>query len=315
MTRTASSGLTRVRPVGPGSRVGLVAPASPFVREDFEAGLAEMSRLGWVPVYDDRVFEREPIVAGPPAVRAAALRDYLQRRDIDAVLAVRGGYGSAETLPFLDAAAIRESRTAFIGYSDVTALHTFLTCHAQMVSVHGPMVEGRLAKGEAAYDRASLTASLSCVAVGRLAPEGLEIVKSGEASGPLFGGTLTQLTASFGTPFHFDPPAGHVLVLDEVGERPYRIRRMLNQMSQAGVLARASAIVVGQLPRCDEPGGAATGRGVVAEFFRDFSGPVVIGFPTGHSTSALVTLPLGVNARVLAHGTPALVVDEPAAAA
>ena len=180
---TVASGLARVRPVGPGSRVGLVAPASPFAREDFEAGLAEMSRLGWVPVYDERVFEREAIVAGPPSVRGAALSDYLQRSDIDAVLAVRGGYGSAETLPFLDAAAIRESRTAFIGYSDVTALHTFLTCHARLVSVHGPMIEGRLAKGEGAYDRASLMAAVSIQPVGRLAPEGLEVGKPGEASG------------------------------------------------------------------------------------------------------------------------------------
>jgi len=310
-----SSGLTQVRPVGPGSRVGLVAPASPFAREDFEAGLAELSRLGWIPVYDERVFEREPIVAGPPAVRAAALRDYLHRSDIDAVLAVRGGYGSAETLPFLDAAAIRESRAAFIGYSDVTALHTFLTCHARVVSIHGPMVEGRLAQGERAYDRASLMAAVSIGPVGRLAPEGLEVVRPGEASGALFGGTLTQLCASFGTPYAFNPPQGHVLVLDEVGERPYRIRRMLTQMAQAGILAKASAIVVGQLPRCDEPGGSVTGRGVVAEFLREFSGPVVIGFPTGHSTSALITLPLGVNAHLLAHGIPALVVDEPAAAA
>ena len=315
MTHTVASGLTRVRPVGPGSRIGLVAPASPFARADFEAGLAEMSRLDWVPVYDDRVFEREPIVAGPPAVRAAALRDYLDRNDIDAVLAVRGGYGSAETLPFLDPAAIRNSRTAFIGYSDVTALHSFLTCHARLVSIHGPMVEGRLAAGNGAYDRASLLASVSIEPVGRLAPQGLETAKAGEAAGPLFGGTLTQLTSSLGTPYHFNPPTGHVLVIDEVGERPYRIRRMLNQLSQAGVLARAAAIVVGQLPKCDEPNGAVTGRGVVAEFFRDFPGPVIIGFPTGHSTSALITLPLGVNARVLAHGAPALVVDEAAAAA
>lgn len=308
-------GLARIRPLRAGSRVGLVAPASPFARADFDAGLAELHRLGWVPVYDERVFERDVIVAGSAAVRAATLRDYLEREDVDAVLAVRGGYGSAETLPLLDAAAIRRRRTALIGYSDVTALHTFFTCHAGLVSVHGPMIEGRLAKGEAAYDRSSLVASASLDAVGQLAPVGLEIVKPGEASGPLFGGTLTQLTASFGTPFDFNPPAGHVLLIDEVGERPYRIRRMLNQMAQAGVLARAAAIVFGQLPRCDEPGGAVTAQGVIKEQLQAFAGPVLFGFPTGHSTSPLITLPLGVRTRVVGRGTPALVVDEVAAAA
>lgn len=306
--------MTHFRPVGPGSRVGLVAPASPFARADFEAGLAELARLELVPVFDDRVFEREEIVAGSAALRAQMLREYLTRPDIDAVLAVRGGYGSAETLPLLDAGEIRAARTAFIGYSDVTALHTFLTCHAGLASVHGPMIEGRLAVGEAAYDRASFVGGLSNRAVGRLAPAGLEALRPGEATGPIYGGTLTQLAASMGTPYRFDPPAGYVLLLDEVGERPYRIRRMLTQLRQAGVLARASAVVAGQLPRCDEPGGAVTARAVIADLFRDFHGPVLVGFPTGHTTSPFVTVPLGVAARVIGRGAPALVLEEAAGA-
>jgi muramoyltetrapeptide carboxypeptidase len=292
-----------------------VAPASPFSRADFEAGLLELVDLQWTPVYDARVFERDVIVAGPAVVRAAALRDYLERPDIDAVLAVRGGYGSAETLPFLDAAAIRTQRTALIGYSDVTALHVFLNCHAGMVSIHGPMIEGRLGKGQTAYDRASLAGAVSCEPLGRMTPDSLATIVEGEAGGPLLGGTLTQLCASLGTPFHFDPPMGHVLLLDEVGERPYRIRRMLTQLSQAGVFARASAVVIGQLPRCDEPGGAITGRDAFVDHLRDFPGPVVLGFPTGHSTDPLVTLPLGVQTRVVAHKQPVVVIDEAAAAA
>lgn len=313
MNATAG-GLIRVRPVGAGSRIGLVAPASPFSRAEFEAGLAELRRLELVPVFDDRVFDREAIVAGPAATRAAMLREYLTRPDIDAVLAVRGGYGSAETLPRLDAAELRAARTAFIGYSDVTAIHAYLNGHAGLVSIHGPMIEGRLAAGESAYDRRSLLESVSTRPVGRLAPEGLEILRPGEAMGPLCGGTMTQLAASMGTPFRFDPPMGHVLVLDEVGERPYRIRRLLTQLGQCGVLARASAVVFGQLPRCDEPGGGVTARAVIAELFQDFPGPVVVGFPTGHATSPLVTVPLGVTARVVGRGEPALVIEEAAAA-
>lgn len=311
---SASGGLARFRPVGPGSRVGLVAPASPFARADFEAGLQELTRLDLVPIFDDRIFLREPIVAGPARARAAMLQEYLTRPDLDAVMAVRGGYGSAETLPWLDAAAIRSARTAFIGYSDLTALHTFLNCHAGLASVHGPMMEGRLAAGASAYDRASLMAALGTRPVGQLAPDGLEALRAGEAAGPLFGGTLTQMAASLGTPFAFDPPSGFVLLLDEVGERPYRIRRLLTQLAQAGLLARASAVVVGQLPRCDEPGGAVTARAVVAEMFAEFPGPVLFGFPTGHTTSPLVTVPLGVEVRVIARGRPALVVESAAAA-
>jgi muramoyltetrapeptide carboxypeptidase len=117
-----------------------------------------------------------------------------------------------------------------------------------------------------------------------------------------------------GTPYQFDPPAGCVLLVDEVGERPYRLRRLLTQLQQAGVFARARAVVIGQLPRCDEPGGGVTGRDVMTEAFRDFPGPVLSGFPTGHTTSALLTVPLGIDVRVVGRGTPGLVFEVAAAA-
>jgi muramoyltetrapeptide carboxypeptidase len=246
-------GLTQFRPVGPGSGIALVAPASPFVRADFDAGCREIERLGFRAVYDDRVFEREDMVAGAADSRARQIADAVNNPEVDALLAVRGGYGSVETLPALDGTGWRRRRTACIGYSDITSLHTFLTCHVGLTSVHGPMVEGRLAVGPSAYDPDSFLAACSASPVGELAPDGVEIVKAGEVTGPLFGGTLTQLIASLGTPYAFAPPAGHVLLLEDIGERPYRLRRMLTQLRLAGVLARAAAIVVGQLPKCDEP--------------------------------------------------------------
>jgi muramoyltetrapeptide carboxypeptidase len=313
MTTQARTAVERFRPVGPGSRIGLVAPASPFSREAFDAGVEELTRLGFVPVFDDRVFAREPIVAGSAAHRAAALQECFERSDIDAVLTVRGGYGSAEVLALLDPARIRASRKAFIGYSDVTAVHTFLTCHAGLASVHGPMIDGRLAIGSAGYDAASFLAAMSSQPLGALEPDGLSVLRPGEASGPVYGGTLSQLCASLGTPFAFDPPRGCVLLIDEVGERPYRIRRMLTQLTQSGVLARAAGVVIGQLPRCDEPGGEVTGVSVFADLLRDFPGPVVAGFPTGHSIAPLVTVPLGVDARLVGRGRAALVFDHAAA--
>ena len=95
--------------------------------------------------------------------------------------------------------------------------------------------------------------------MGELAPPGLEVLRPGEAAGVLLGGTLTQLLASLGTPFAFAPPAGHVLFIDEVGERPYRLDRMVTQLRQTGLLARAAAVVIGELPQCDEPVGRSDG--------------------------------------------------------
>lgn len=313
MTPVMRCGLTRFRPVRPGSRVALVAPASPFSRTDFDAGLRELERLGLVPIYDDRVFERRAIVAGDASVRAAALMDAWNRPDVDAILAVRGGYGSVETLPLLAADAIRTARTAFVGYSDVTSLHTYLTCHVGLASVHGAMIEGRLAAGVGAYDEGTFRQSLLEQPLGELSPDGLETIRGGEAQGPLFGGTLSQLVSSLGTPFSFSPPAGHVLLIDEVGERPYRLRRMLMQLKLSGVLAAAAAVVVGQLPRCDEPDGQVTGRSVIAEMLADFPGPVVLGFPTGHTTTPLMSVPLGVWVRVVGRARPSVVFEEAAA--
>jgi muramoyltetrapeptide carboxypeptidase len=314
---TAAGG-TKFRPAGQGSRVALVAPASPFAREEFDRGVAELRRLGFEPVWDDRIFDKHAFVAGSSAARAAELQHALTRADVDAVIAIRGGYGSLHTLEGLDPAAIRRRRTAFVGYSDVTSVHAFLGRAVGLASVHGPMIDGRLARGTEAYDARTFLGSLGTEPIGELSPPGLEVVKPGEARGPLVGGTLTQLTGLLGTPFDGAPPAGHVLFIDEVHERPYRLHRLLTQWRLAGRLASAAALVFGQLPRCDEPGGGVTAADVVREFAEGFPGPVLLGFPSGHTTTPttpLVSLPLGVAVRVVATRTPALVFEEAAACA
>jgi muramoyltetrapeptide carboxypeptidase len=310
-----AAGYMKCRPAGPGSRVALVAPASPFVREEFDRGVAELRRLGFAPVWSDRIFERQAFVAGDASARTTELQHALTRPDVDAVVAIRGGYGSVQTLSGLDAGAIRRARTAFVGYSDLTSVHVFLGGRARLTSVHGPMIDGRLAHGTEAYDAPTFLASLSPEPLGEVSASGLEVVKPGEARGPLVGGTLTQLTGLLGTPFDTPPPAGHVLFIDEVHERPYRLHRLLTQWRLAGRLASASAMVFGQLPRCDEPGGGVTAADVVREFAEGFPGPVLLGFPSGHTTTPLVSLPLGVAVRVVATGRPALVFEEAAASA
>ena len=313
MTTRTRAGLRKTRAAGPGSRVRLVAPASPFDRSEFEAGITELTRLGFVPVYDERLFERQGYVAGSVASRAAQLREAWADTSIDAIIAVRGGYGSVQLLPLLSPTEVPADRPAsFIGYSDLTTLHSWLGCQVGVTSIHGPMLERRLSGGPSAYDVASFLGSLTTTPLGELAPEGLESVCPGEAAGPLFGGTLSQLLGSLGTPYAFAPPQGYVLFLDEVGERPYRLDRMLVQATQAGLLARASAVIVGQLPSCDEPGGGVLGRAVVADALAAFPGPVLLGFPSGHVTTPLVTLPFGVHTRVVSGPSPRVIVEESA---
>jgi muramoyltetrapeptide carboxypeptidase len=305
--------MLKPRALVPGDRLAIVAPASPFLQEEFDRGIEEVQRLGFVPVYDTSVFARHRYLAGPANVRAAAIQTAWRDSTIAGVIAVRGGYGSAQVLPLLDPAEARRACKPFIGYSDLTAVLTFLTMTCQMVAFHGPMLAGRLERGTAGYDRESFEKALCRPEpMGELSPSTLDTIRSGEASGMLVGGTLTQLLASLGTPFAFAPPPGHVLFLDEVGERPYRLDRMVTQLRQTGLLARASAVVIGELPGCDEPSGEPSARSVMADVFAEFTGPVLIGFPSGHTTGPAMTLPLGVQCRVVAGSRPRLIVDESA---
>jgi len=305
--------MRKPRALAPGDRLAIVAPASPFTREEFDSGLQEIRRLGFVPVYDDSVFARQRYVAGSPALRAAAIDAAWRDPSIAGLIGVRGGYGSAQLLPLLDREQARRAAKPFVGYSDLTAMLTYLTIGCDTVAFHGPMLAGRLGRGQAGYDEDSFVRTLCRrEPPGELAPPGLESIRPGEATGMLLGGTLTQLLASIGTPYAFDPPVGHVLFLDEVGERPYRLDRMVTQLAQTGLLARASAVVIGELPRCDEPSGDPTARAVMADLFAEFPGPVLIGFPSGHTSGPAMTLPFGVTARVVGGVTPRLVIEESA---
>lgn len=305
--------MQKPRALRSGDRIAIVAPASPFAREDFDAGVEEIRRLGFEPVFDEEVFARDRYLAGSPELRARAFQSAWIDPRVSAVIAVRGGYGSVHILPLLDTRQIASNARIFMGYSDNTSLLTWLNQQCRMVAFHGPMLAGRFAKGIDGYDRDTL---LRCLCrpepVGEIVHAQVETLVPGEAAGMLVGGTLTQLAASLGTPYAFCPPTGCVLFLDEVGERPYRLDRLLTQLRLAGILARTVALVFGELPQCDEPGGTLIAKETVRELTKDFHGPVLFGLPSGHTDGACVTLPFGVRARVVAGPRPALVIEEPA---
>ena len=305
--------MRKPRPLQPGDRVAIVAPASSFASEQLDAGIEELRSLDFVPVFEPSIFERDGYTAGPPAVRADAFRRAWQDPDIAAIVAARGGYGSVHLLPLLDSGEFAEGAKPFIAYSDNTSLLTWLTLTCGIVTFHGPMIDRRFARGPAGYDRDTF---LRCVMrpapVGLITDPRIEVLHHGEASGMLIGGTMTQLASSLGTPFAFDPPAGCILFLDEVAERPYRVDRLFTQLRLAGIIGRAGALVFNELPRCAEPTGAPPIRDVIAALTRDFNGPVLFGLPSGHTDSPTLTIPFGVKARIETRGRPGLIIDESA---
>jgi muramoyltetrapeptide carboxypeptidase len=272
-----------------------------------------LTRLGFQPVYDDSVFATESgYLAGTPELRAASFMKHWNDSSVSALIAVRGGYGSVHLLPFLDGPSLARTPKLFIGYSDNTSLLSWLTCACGIAALHGPMLERRLANGAAGYDEHSFLALTSDGRGVELAPAGLDVIRAGRAQGPLFGGTIAQLIASMGTPYAFAPPDGCVLFLEDVNERPYKIDRMLTQLRLGGVLGRARALVFGEMRDCDEPGGTVTARDVITRLTADFPGPVLFGFPSGHTTGPCWTLPLGVDVRVESGPPPVIVIEDAA---
>jgi muramoyltetrapeptide carboxypeptidase len=258
-------------------------------------------------VFDQSVFAQQSgYLSGAGRIRAKAFLDAWRDPQVRALIAVRGGYGSVHILPYLDRQNLQATPKAFVGYSDLTSVLTYLTTSCGIVAFHGPMLDRRLGRGIDAYDRDSFVGALTSIdPLGELAAPALETLNKGEAEGPLVGGTLAQLVASLGTPYAFEPPPGHVLFLEDVSERPYKIDRMLTQLRLAGILE-----VFGEFPECSEPGGKPSARGVIADLLTDFAGPVVYGFPSGHTQGPMLTLPFGVRARVIANERPRLILEE-----
>ena len=304
--------MTRLRRLQSGDRVALVAPASSFPHEEVAAGVAELARIGLEAIYDDSIFDKDRFVAGSVETRVRAIHRAWEDPSIAALIAMRGGYGSAQLLPFLDPALLRSGCKALIGYSDVTALLTLYQRNG-LAAIHGPMIDRRISKGPSAYDENSFRrVMMQSEPAGELRPAQLEVLHHGRATGTQTGGTLTQLMASMATPWAFEPPAGAILFLEDIGERPYRIHRLLTQAAQAGIFANVRGIVFGEFPGCDEPGGEPAIKDVVHEFMKAFRGPVLFNFPSGHTTGATWTLPFGVNAEVISKPTPSIRILEAA---
>jgi len=292
--------------------VALVAPASSFPHAEVEAGVAELSRLGLEAIYDESLFDKECFVAGSIETRVRAIHRAWEDPSIAAMIAMRGGYGSAQLLPLLNPDLLRSGRKALIGYSDITALLTLYQCHG-LTAIHGPMIDRRLSKGPSAYDEDSFRrVMMEAEPAGDFRPPQLEALQAGSATGMLVGGTLTQLMASMGTPWAFEPPDGCILFLEDIGERPYRIHRLLTQAAQAGIFTKVRGIVFGEFPGCDEPGGDPAIRDVLRGFLADFQGPVLFNFPSGHTRGATWTLPFGVKAEVVSDPAPSIRILEAA---
>jgi len=274
-----------------GDRVAVIAPASAFERGAFESGLAMIGERYRIE-HGPGIFERHRYLAGSDARRLDELTAALGDDAIRAVFCARGGYGATRLLKHLAAIAPPGAPKALIGFSDITALHLWLQAHGRL-SIHGPVLTqlGRLPAATAERLFALLETATPAAPL-----QGSDTYVRGVVEGRLLGGNLSVFSRLLSTAFM---PAleGAVLLLEDQGERPYRLDRIWTHLELAGVFARVRGIALGSFTGCEEPHADYTSAEVLRELAVATGLPCAAGFPIGHG-ELNEPVPLGVRVRL-----------------
>jgi muramoyltetrapeptide carboxypeptidase len=279
-----------------GDTVGIVAPASNIKRADLDAGCEALRRAGYRPVYNEAILERDLYFAGSIDRRVRELEEMFERDDVRAIICARGGYGANYLLATLNLDKIKAHPKIFVGYSDLTCLLTYFTDSAGLVTFHGPMA----AKDWSHADGVDLSAWESALSRTNSwdIPLNREVtaLAQGETEGRLYGGCLSIMVASLGTPYEIKTE-GTILFVEDLAAKPYQIDRMLMQLKLGGYFDGVRGIVFGQMLDCIQSSSQDYKlQEVITRIVSDLNIPVAYGLKSGHVTSENITLPFGVRA-------------------
>jgi muramoyltetrapeptide carboxypeptidase len=301
----------------PGDTVALVAPAGPANKERVLEFAKLLEQKGFRVALPNGLFRRDGFLAGSDDERAAELNAAIRDPKVRAIFPCRGGYGLTRILDRIDYAALRKDPKILTGFSDLTALHLAVARKARVITFHSPMPEfdlrredGDFAFAARSFWRTLLAAEQKPGETGYAIPYPAGLAKptrlvGGKARGRLVGGNLTLICATLGTPYALEPK-GKILLLEDTGEAPYRVDRMLSQLRLAGVLDAVAGVVVGDFSKTDVP----ETRRVLREYLGKLKVPVVIDFPAGH-TVANATLPHGALVELDADAPALRVLENP----
>jgi muramoyltetrapeptide carboxypeptidase len=294
----------KARGLSSGGAVRVISPASAPDRNAFGRGVAELERLGYRVKLASPELKPDGYFAGPLAKRAGELQSALLEEESAALICARGGYGCAGVLDKLELARAPRPKLV-VGYSDITMLHAYLWRRWRWACLYGPMVAMGFASGadnSGGYDRGSWLNAVEGRRKQWTIGLGGEPLFRGEATGIVQGGCLTLLQTTLGTPWEFDG-RNTILILEDKGVRPYQLDRMLTHLLQVGKLRGVQAVLLGEFPDAGEPGASGvTVRDVCRRIFAPLRIPVVFGAAVGHTPRAMLTVPLGVRARLSAGG-------------
>jgi muramoyltetrapeptide carboxypeptidase len=291
---------SRLKPpaLRPGDKVGIVAPASNLKPEMLEAGCDGLRHAGYEPFYFESILDRDLYFAGSAQRRARELEDMFTRDDVRAIVCARGGYGSNYLPMILDPARIVTHPKILVGYSDITTLTCCMADSANFVTFHGPMVARDFAVADG-VDFASWHNALSGTSQWEIAEgSGAKPLFEGRAEGILYGGCLSMLAATLGTPEEI-LTSGTILFVEDIAAKPFQIDRMLMQLKLAGKLKDVRGLIFGEMLDCRQsPDQDYTLEDVIQRIVEDLRIPVAFGLRSGHVSRANITLPIGVKARL-----------------
>lgn len=283
------------KPLTPGARVALIAPAGPLTKEDeLPRALDNARAFGWDPVVGKNAQRRLGYLAGDDRARLDDLNQALQDETIDALWCLRGGYGMIRILDGIDYHALETNPKPIIGYSDITALHAAVQRKCWLISYHGPTAREPMSSfSRDSLERAVVQQTDPCGAAA-----GARALSVGKADGRLAGGNLAVLASLCGTPYAPDL-SDCILILEDINEPVYRIDRMLQQLKLSGMLRGCKAVAFGECVKCpdDAGGGARPFDEVLGEIVRELRVPCIAGIPVGHIAEQW-TIPLGAMATL-----------------
>ena len=298
--------------VATGAGIGVIAPASSARQERITSGMEQLRTLGYTLQFAENTLTRGPLFfAGTPEQRIADLHGAFADPETQAIMCLRGGYGSNYLLDLIDLEIFRAHPKPFFAYSDLTGLQLHLLDKLGIPAFHGPMLAADFYLEDGVH-LPSFHAALTGKPYAVGSAEGLRALKSGAASGTLYGGCLSILVAMLGTPWE-PQTEGKLLFIEDVGTKPYQIDRMLWQLRKAGKLENVTGIVFGEMLDCVSPGADFDLLDkTIMSALDGFAGPIAIGLRSGHVSHQNITLTFGVAAELHVREETELKLLEPA---
>jgi muramoyltetrapeptide carboxypeptidase len=299
--------MKKVKPakLNKGDLIGIISPAStPDDLTRIDKGVQYLEKLGYRTEVAPNVGKVRGYLAGHDDQRLYDLHYMFRKKDVKAIFCVRGGYGSPRLLDKIDFKLIAKNPKIFVGYSDITVLHLALLKKTGLITFAGPMVATDFGKDEVStYTEEHFWKTITTSKkIGNIVPPGedkLFSLNKGKAKGELTGGNLALMMSLAGTPL-FPELKGKILMIEDIGEQPYRVDRLVNQLKLMGAFKQLKGIILGAFTDCLEPDftkRTLTLNEVIEDYFEKLSIPVIYNFPHGHIND-LVTVPFGIDVSI-----------------